>query len=433
MTENRNVSIRVPVLARVEGEGSLSLQIENSVITELRLSIFEPPRYFEKFLEGKNPQQLIDVVARICGICPVAYQITAAQALEQIFQTRIPTSIQAMRRVFYCGEWLQSHALHIHLLAAPDFLGFKSAIEMAAEHSEIVQRGMRLQGLGNALIEAFGARSVHPVGVKAGGFYKTPSAKCIHELLEKLHASLAEAESLIQWTASLPLPDDQQQFTSVALRSEHEYTLNQGRIVSSSGLDIAIEEYESYFTETHQAHSTALYSDLQGEPYLVGPLARLNLNYDLLPRQVKQALDKTGISFPSQNMFHSMVARAAEIYLAIIEAIRLLENLSPDTEPSVEVTEKAGTGFGCSEAPRGLLWHKYELDESANIIQARIVPPTSQNQARIEEDLRLSLLQFGLENSDKKLRLHSEMVIRNYDPCISCATHFLKLNIDRSL
>ncbi len=430
MTE-RTVSIHVPALTRVEGEGALRLRIEQGRIETLALNIFEPPRYFEKFLEGRRYTEVLDIVASICGICPVAYQMSAASALEDAFGLDPGPWVQAMRRVFYCGEWIQSHALHIHLLAAPDFLGYGSAVAMAADHPEVVRRGLSLQGLGNDLIRLFGGRSVHPVGACVGGFHHAPSVAEVESMLARLREALPAAEALIGWTAALPLPEDAQDFVSVALRHPTDYPMAVGRRVSSQGLDIAPADFEQHFAEEHRPHSTALFALLHGEPYLVGPLARLNLNLDRLPPATRALLEATGIRFPSRNMFHSVVARAVEIHLALLEAIRLLEAYSLPASPHVEVRLRAGVGFGATEAPRGILWHRYALDGEGIVRAARIVPPTSQNQARIEEDLHRSLLAFGLDAPDDALRLRAETVIRNYDPCISCATHFLELDVER--
>lgn len=430
MTE-RTVSIHVPAMTRVEGEGSLRLRIEKGRIEELALDVFEPPRYFEKFLEGRRYHEVIDTVARICGICPIAYQMSAAQALESIFDIEPGPWVRDMRRVFYCGEWLQSHALHVHLLAAPDFLGFDSVVGMAEEHPEAVRRGLRLQGLGNDLIRLLGGRSVHPVGACVGGFYRAPAQSEVDRMLEQLHAALPEAEELVAWSAALPIPDDQQTFTNVSLRHHTDYPLSEGRIVSDSGLDIPVDEVENHFSEEHRPQSTALFSLLDGEPYLVGPLARLNLNLDHLPASSRALLEQSGIPFPSGNMFLSLLARTVEIHVAIVEAIRLLEDYRLPAAPYTEASVNSGTGYGATEAPRGLLWHRYEVDEDGVIRAARIVPPTSQNQARIETDLHRSLQSFGLQQPDDALRLRAETVIRNYDPCISCATHFLKIDIKR--
>jgi coenzyme F420-reducing hydrogenase alpha subunit len=431
MSERRDISINVPVLARVEGEGAMELEVRDGRITDLKLRIFEPPRLFEKFLEGRSYTEVPDIVARICGICPVAYQMSAAHAIESIFGAKTTPWVREMRRLFYCGEWIESHALHIHLLALPDFLGYESAIAMAADHPEEVKRGLRLQELGNSLVRLLGARSVHPVGVRAGGFFHAPRAAEMAAKLEECRAALPEMEALVRWVAALDLPDDPQTFTSVALRHPEEYAFNEGRIVSDDGLDIDISEFHQHFQESHIPHANALHCHLHGKPYLVGPLARVNLNYKQLPEAVRTNLETTPVRFPSNNMFHSALARAVELHFALLEAIRILESYTVPDSPYVEVTPRAGVGYGCTEAPRGILWHRYELDAQGRVVQATIVPPTSQNQARIEEDLRRSLEAMGLDKPDDAIRLRGETVIRNYDPCISCATHFLKVDIKR--
>jgi len=432
MTDERQVSIHVPMLARVEGEGALHLRINDGRIEDLRLQIYEPPRLFEKFLQGRHYTEVPDIVARICGICPVAYQMSAVQALESIIHFTPEGWIRAMRRLMYCGEWIESHSLHIHLLAAPDYLGYDSAPAMARDFPDEVRRGLGLQQLGNDIISLLGGRSVHPVGVRVGGFHHAPEYEAVAALLQRLRSAQEEAAALIAWTAGFDLPDDNQEVTCVAMRHADEYPMNEGRLVSNNGLDISSEEFTDHIREHQVAYSTAFHALLNGQPYLVGPLARLNLNHDHLPADLRALLDATGIVFPSRNMFHSIVARAAEIYLAIGEAIALLDDYHTPTSPYADIQLQAGTGYGCTEAPRGILWHRYQLDDQGVITRATIIPPTSQNQARIEADLRHSLQHFGLQQDDALLRLHAEKVIRNYDPCISCATHFLKLDVTRA-
>jgi len=425
------IKIDVPVLARVEGEGALELEIKNRQITDLKLRIFEPPRYFEKLLESRYYYDVPDTVARICGICPVAYQMSAVHAIESIFEVKTTPWHRSMRRLFYCGEWIQSHSLHIHLLAAPDFLGYNSVLEMSAQYGDEVRRGLRLQALGNDLIKLFGARSVHPVGAKIGGFSKAPTQQSVDALLKRLPEAKADAIALVHWLDMLTLPDDEQEFVSVALHHDEEYPLNEGRLISDNGLDIAISEFEQHFEEEQIDHSTALYCALHGEPYLVGPLARLNLNAAQLPDEVKDLMQALSVRFPSKNMFHSIIARAIEIVFAIVEAERLLQNYQTTDQAYVEFETRAGTGYGCTEAPRGFLWHRYDMDEKGRVNRAVIIPPTSQNQSRIEQDLKTSLINFGLDKPKDELKLHAEKIIRNYDPCISCATHFLKLDLSR--
>jgi sulfhydrogenase subunit alpha len=429
MSSRRRIDINVPVLTRVEGEGALDLHVRDGRITQLQLRIFEPPRFFEKMIEGYRYDDVIEMVARICGICPVAYQMSAVQAFERLFGVDPGPWVKAMRRVMYCGEWLQSHSLHIHLLAAPDYFGVESVLEMASEHPEVLQRGLMLQALGNDLIRLFGARSVHPVGVMVGGFRRAPAEAEVESICRRIESALAGMDTFLAWCASLPVPAGEQEFTSVALREEGRYAIESGRIAASNGLDLPVDRFEERFREFQQPYSTALHAALDGGSYLVGPLARLNLNGEQLPPAVRRSLEATGIKLPSGNMFHSLLARAVEIHLVLHEALELLKGYARPDRPSVGFTPRAGETFGATEAPRGMLWHGYRLDDRGRVQKARIVPPTSQNQGRIEEDLRLGLEQFGLDRADRELRRQAEMIIRNYDPCISCATHLVDLKV----
>lgn len=429
---NKTTTINIPILTRVEGEGALHLHIANGQIKKLQLKIYEPPRLFEKFLEGRGYDEVLDFVARICGICPVAYQMSAAHAIENIFAINPGSWVREMRRLFYCGEWLESHSMHIHFLAVPDFFGYKNAMDMAKDYPNEIRRGFRLQAMGNEIITLLGARSVQPVGACVGGFFNAPSISKINPVLDHLKNALQDAEELLRWLATFPMQDNTHDFICVALRHPHEYPLNEGRIVSDAGLDIAIDAFEQHFKEFQVPYSNALHCTLGGKSYLAGPLSRVNLNYDHLPKIICKLVEELKFEFPSKNMFHSIIARAIEIYYCLLEAIRILKNYHYPEKTSAEITPRAGIGFGCTEAPRGLLWHRYELDDKGMVKSVKIAAPTSQNQKRIEEDLQFSLGKFGLNRSDDELRAHSEMIIRNYDPCISCSTHFLDLRVERT-
>ncbi|MEW6353239.1 MAG: Ni/Fe hydrogenase subunit alpha [Pseudomonadota bacterium] len=429
MSERR---IEVPVLTRVEGEGALYVHIDGEQVKDLRLNIFEPPRFFEKFLEGRSWKEVPDAVARICGICPVAYQMSAVHAIEAAFGVAVTPEIRQLRRLNYCGEWMESHSLHIHLLAAPDFLGYPDAIALAQDHPDIVRRGMRLQGLGNSILTTMGGRSIHPVNARVGGYYRAPDRAEAAALLTRLRDAVADAEELVRWTASLELPSIMRDAPFVSLRHAHEYPMNEGRIVSSEGLDISAAEFEAHVEEQQVPHSTALHAHLHGKPYWVGPLARLNNNLDRLPAHTARLLTQTGIVWPSRNPYHSVMARALEIHLALTEAISILENYQPSRHAHVAVTPRAGTGMAATEAPRGMLWHRYEFTEDSGLVsRARIIPPTSQNQAHIEADLRATVHEH-IDWGDDALRARLEAGIRNYDPCISCSTHFLQLTVVRT-
>lgn len=434
---SKHKRINIPIITRVEGDGALEMHICDEKIQTLQLKIFEPPRLFEKFLEDRSYTEVLDMVARICGICPVAYQMSATQAIENCFESKPTPWVHDMRRLFYCGEWLESHSLHIHFLAAPDFLGFQSAPEMAKVYPEALRRGLRLQSLGNELIRLLGGRSVHPVGACAGGFYKAPSAAQAKQTLEHVTACISDCEALIPWAASLVQDFThtayvKEDITCVSLRHPTEYPMNEGQIVSNKGLTIPIDRFDTYFREFQVPHSTALHCLLEEKPYLVGPLARITNNYDRLATPVIEALSRIDTPFPSQNLFHSIIARAAEIYHCVLEAQRILQTYSYPQTSHITIKPRQGIGYGCTEAPRGMLWQRYTFDAQGMVTSARIVPPTSQNQAHIEADLRYGLEQFGLHKPDEALRAYSEMIVRNYDPCISCATHFLTMTVKRT-
>ncbi len=424
-------TIRVDTLTRVEGEGALELDIADGAVAGVRLSIFEPPRFFEALLRGRAGAEAPDITARICGICPVAYQMSAVHAIEDAWGITVDGPLRALRRLLYCGEWIESHALHIVLLHAPDFLGFPDAITMAAAHGEAVQRGLALKKAGNEVLRLLGGREIHPVNVRVGGFYRVPTRAELAPLAATLESAHAQAIALARWVAGFPFPEFARDYEFVALRHPDEYPLNAGRIVSNRGLDIAVAEYEAAFAERHVAHSTALQSGLRARgSYLVGPLARFNLNHDRLGPSVQALAAELGVAPGCANPFRSIVVRAIEVVYACEEALRLIAAYEPPPAPAVPVAPRAGVGTACTEAPRGILFHRYRLDAEGSILEARIVPPTSQNQSTIEDDLRI-IATRDLELPEDELRDHCEQGIRNYDPCISCSTHFLRLEVRR--
>ncbi len=428
---NERREIHVPILARVEGKGALDLTIRKDRLSEVRLRIFESPRLFEKILEGREFREVPDIVARICGICPAAYQLTSVSAIEAGFGLDPGPDIRRFRRILACGEWIASHSLHIHLLAAPDFLGYEDVMEWARHDPGPVRRGFHLHGLGNALLSLLGGRPVHPVGACVGGFHRFPMRPEIAALAGRIRDALPMASALVRWAAGLDYPASDRSFVSVALRTEEAYPMNEGRIVSTRGHDLTPSDFEGRIREFQVPHSTALHSLLEGDPYLVGPLARINLNWDRLPPEIMEDLRPFGLRFPSANMHHSLLARAIEIRYALAEALSLLEAPVPESPSFHSVTPRESTGIAATEAPRGILWHRYDIGEDGRIRRARIIPPTSQNQAMMESDLRVTLEREGFDRPDDSLRRLSERIVRNYDPCISCATHFLDLTVHR--
>ena len=418
-------------LARVEGEGAMHVSLRDGRVEDVRLRIYEPPRFFEAFLRGRHFTEVPYITARICGICPVAYMTSAFNAIEDALGVEVDDGVKRLRRLMYCGEWIESHALHVFMLHAPDFLGFESAWAMAREHREVVEGGLRIKAAGNELLRVIGGRPIHPVNVRVGGFYKAPSKKDMDSLLGGLEEARELARESVRWVSALPFPDFDQDYEFVALRTPDEYAIEDGRLVSSSGLEIGPSEYEEHFTEQQVEHSTALHSRLRGGgTYFLGPMARYSLNSEQLSPLAREAAEEAGLGASCRNPFRSIIVRAVEILYAFDEAIRLIGAYEPPVPPAAEVEPRAAAGCGWSEAPRGMLWHRYRLHDDGSIAEARIVPPTSQNQARVEQDLR-EFVAPRVELSDERLKWECEQAIRNYDPCISCSTHFLKLRVDR--
>ncbi len=425
-------TIRVDYLARVEGEGALDLHVSDGRVTTARLNIFEPPRFFEAFLRGRGYAELPDIVARICGICPIAYQMSSVHAIENAFGVQVQGQLRALRRLIYCGEWIESHALHVVMLHAPDFLGFPDGIRMAREHGDAVRNGLALKKTGNELMALLGGREIHPVNVRAGGFHRVPTRAELAPMAEKLKRARDLAVGLVRWVAAFPFPELERDYEFVALRHPDEYPFNEGRLVSSRDIDIDISDFDSEFEERHVAHSTALHAAVTRRgAYLVGPMARYALNFDRLPASVQALAREAGLGPVCRNPFKSIVVRALEIFYACEEALRVIAAYEPPDAAAAFIEPRAGVGFGCTEAPRGICWHTYEFGEDGTILKARIVPPTSQNQPSIEEDLA-TVAGAMLDEPDDAIRARCELSIRNYDPCISCSAHFLKLTVHRA-
>ena len=409
----------------------MRVRIEAGRVTEVALDIYEPPRFFEEFLRGRDFAEAIDITSRICGICPVAYQMSAVTAMESLCGVEVGGQLRALRRLLYCGEWIESHALHVFMLHAPDFLGYAGAVEMAKDHPAIVADALKLKKAGNQVMRVVGGREVHPINLRVGGLHRAPRKAELATLVEGLERAREIALGAVTLTGGLDFPDYEQNFEMVALAQPGEYPIDRGRIVSNSGLDIPAAEYMDHFVESHVERSHALHSHrTDGSTYVVGPMARFATSFEELTPLAREAAAGVGLRPPERNPFRSIVVRAVELVGAVDEALELIAAYEEPDAPSVEVTPRAGVGHGVSEAPRGLLYHRYEIDDEGTILDAVIVPPTSQNQTAIEADLR-GVVERSLELTDAELSVRCEQTIRNYDPCISCATHFLKLEIER--
>ena len=426
-------TIEVKVLTRVEGEGGLFVRLKGDVIEDVQLRIYEPPRLFEALLRGRALEEVPDITARICGICPVAYQMSSVHALEAALGGSISPEIRRLRRLLYCGEWIESHALHVHLLHAPDFLGYESGIALARDFKNEVVRGLRLKKHGNELLEVLGGRAIHPINVAVGGFYRAPHRDELAKLIPDFEWGLEAAVEVTRWVASFTFPELARPCELVALVNPDEYAMNEGRVTSSLGPSWSVAEYESAFAEHHVQHSTALQSTRQpvGGSYLVGPLARVNLSRGQLSPRAQQVAQELNLEWPCLNPFKAIIARGLELIHAYEEALGILKSYRPPQPSRIPYEYIAGTGCAATEAPRGLLYNRYAVDAEGHVTFARIIPPTSQNQRQIEDDLRLYLPRI-LKGDDQETGRDCERLVRSYDPCISCSTHFLKLHLERT-
>ena len=423
-------TLEVDALARVEGEGALFIEAVDGAVTGVELRIYEPPRFFEAFLRGRAYTEPPDLTARICGICPVAYQMSACVAIEDACGVVVDGPLRDLRRILYCGEWIESHTLHAVLLHAPDFLGCEGAVDLAAAHRAEVTRGLRLKKAGNTILEVLGGRAVHPVNVKVGGFYRVPTPRELRPLRELLAAACDDAEFLVRWVAGFDFPEASHQHPLVALALPDEYAVLGGRVASSPGFDVAVQQWDDVIVEEQVPHSTALHAHLRnGDHYLVGPMARYGLSAPKLRPRAREVAAEVGLEPGESNPFRSIVVRAVEVLHATEEALALIDAYVEPDAAAVEVAPRAGVGHGATEAPRGTLYHRYELAEDGTILDARIVPPTAQNQPSIEHDL-FHLVEDNFALGDLELKHLCEQAIRNHDPCISCATHFLDLVVD---
>jgi coenzyme F420-reducing hydrogenase alpha subunit len=350
--------------------------------------------------------------------------MSGVHAVEDALGITVDAPIRALRRLFYCGEWIQSHSLHIVMLHAPDFLGYPDAIAMARDHGEAVERALALKKTGNELIRLLGGREIHPINARVGGFYRVPNRAELAPVGEALKRARDHAIYTLHWAAGFPFPEFMRDYEFVALRHPGEYPMNEGRIVSS--------DYENEFIERQVPHSTALHSVMkQRGAYLLGPMARYALNRDRLPAELRVLADEVGLEPVCRNPFRSILVRGLEVVYACDEALRLIAGYEPPAQPFVLPEPRAAVGHACTEAPRGILYHRYRLDAEGTILDASLVPPTAQNQDVIEEDVR-EVANAALDLTDDALQARCEQSIRNHDPCISCATHFLKLQVHRT-
>jgi coenzyme F420-reducing hydrogenase alpha subunit len=415
------MKIDINYIARVEGESSVKLEIEEGKLKELRLNIWEPPRFFEGFLVGRKFDEVPDIVARICGICPVSHMTTAIRAMENAFGFTPSPGVKRIRKILALSQILSSHLAHLYVLALPDFFRLNSVVEMLPHFEKEIKRFLRLKEAANSITALFGGRALHPVSMVVGGFTKVPSKADTEKAAKELESLHEDALETLKMASELKCPALENNAEFVALKGKGEYAINGGMISSTKGLNIKEHEYASYFIEDEVTYSNAKRTILKDRGSLMaGALARINLGFDNLMPDAKKASEEIGFK-GGGNPFLNNLAQAVEIVHAFQECAALLRGLSlKDYFADFKVREGAGSAL--TEAPRGMLYHYYEIDRRGVITKANIVTPTAHNFLNLEESLK-KLVTENIDKPEEELILMCEMLVRAYDPCFSCSVH----------
>jgi coenzyme F420-reducing hydrogenase alpha subunit len=429
-TEEKN--ILVDYVARVEGESLIDVKIDNGEIKELKLNIWEPPRFFEGFLVGCKYSDVPEIVSKICGICPVAHMITSCRAVENAMNFAPSQQTRRLRDLLAWSQNLSSHVLHVYFLAAPDFLGYDSAITMLPKYGDAVKRALKMKTVANELTTIVGARAVAPPACIVGGFTRLPSEEALKRSREALKGIKEDAVETVKLVSQLELPDFEREAEFVSVRGEKEYAINEGYLYSNKGIQAPEREFRKYISEVQSPHSNAKWSKVVGrDSFQVGALARVNLNQDQLSEDSKAAIEENGLKFPTNNTFAITAAQAVEITQSIDACINIIDEILPLKEIRSNVAVAPGEGYAITEAPRGLLYHNYRINKKGYIEKADIVSPTAHNSLNMENDLKV-LVQKYIDLPTEKLTFLCEQLIRAYDPCFSCSVHSLKVKVTKS-
>ncbi|MBU1941048.1 MAG: Ni/Fe hydrogenase subunit alpha [Candidatus Thermoplasmatota archaeon] len=415
--------INIDYVARVEGQGALNLIIaHDGKVKNVEFRIFEPPRFFESFLIGRKYDEVMELASRICGICPVAHQITALRAIENALKINPSQQTKDLRKLTAISAHIQSNVLSMYFLSLPDLMGYESIIPMAKQHPDIIKRGLKLKKLGNDITDLIGGRAVHPVTMIVDGFSSLPSKNKLQDIRKRLLDAKQEALDTVDLFANLEIPDFHRKCEHVAISDPHNYAINKGQFRSTESLDCDEMHYRDVILERQKPYSTALHSFMKHrDSFMVGPLPRLNINFNQLSTDAKTAAKNSGIRFPNYNPFISHLARAIELVHDIDESIELIDRI-PLKEEKKNIVCNAGFGAAITEAPRGSLYHSYELDNNGIVRGVDIVPPTAHNVNNIEKDM-IEFVQTMHDSPVDEITLKCEMLIRAYDPCISCSAH----------
>jgi sulfhydrogenase subunit alpha len=419
-------TVLVDYVARVEGEALIDVKVDNGEIKELKLNIWEPPRFFEGFLVGCKYSDVPDIVSKICGICPVAHMITSCRAVENAMNFTPSQQTRRLRDLLAWSQNLSSHVLHVYFLAAPDFLGYDSAITMLPKYGDAVKRALKMKTVANELTTVVGARAVAPPACVVGGFTRLPSEEALKRSRDALRGIKEDAIETVKLVSQLALPDFERETEFVAVRGEKEYAINEGYLCSNKGIRAPERDFRKYVTEVQAPHSNAKWSRVAGrDSFQVGALARVNLNQDQLSEDSKAAIEENGLTFPTNNTFSITAAQAIEVIQSIDSCINIIDEILPLKDEKTNLTVALGEGYAITEAPRGLLYHNYRINRKGYVEKADIVSPTAHNSLK-------ALVQKNIDLPTEKLTFLCEQLVRAYDPCFSCSVHSLKVRLTRS-
>jgi len=430
------VSTRIVVdhLARVEGHGGITVELDGRTVQAVRFDIFEGARLIEGLIGGRHWTEVAQIVSRICSICSSSHALTSIKATEAAFDLTVTPQTLRLRDLLSRGENIESHALHLFLLAAPDYLEYPSAIHLAADNPEAVKLGLRLKRLGNGIQEVIGGRAIHPVNCVVGGFASMPTTDQLMALRRDLQQGVVDARAAVEIVAGLPNLDcGRSNVVFAALDPGRYYNYYEGDQIlvrdSQGEARVAATDYRQLTAERSIAHSHAKHSSFKGSPFMVGALARLTINGHLLDEASAGVRHQLGLMLPTGDPLANNLAQAVELEADIRYTLELVEQLLHDglrAEPPLRPRLRAGEGTGVTEAPRGLLVHSYGYDARGFIREADIITPTAMNAAMLERHMHSAVAVADPENEpDLKRRL--EMVARAYDPCISCSVHLVRL------
>ncbi|MCX6383788.1 MAG: Ni/Fe hydrogenase subunit alpha [Actinobacteria bacterium] len=428
----KNLNIEVSPLSRVEGHGDLVIDVKNKKVEKLMLRIPESPRFFEAMLVGRNWTEPSHITSRICGICSVAHTYASIKATEAALGIKVNEQILKLRKLIFHHECVQSNTLHVYFLAAPDFFGAGSVVSLIETHPEVVNIALRLKKMANDMVRIIGGRAIHPISTVVGGFTKLPTEEEMYQMKDMLKAAYADLETSLKVLKTLKLPQFERETEYLSITDKKDYALYDGDIKSSDGWIIDGKDYLSKIKEKVVEHSTGKHCWASRDAFMVGALSRFNNNFDKLSDNAKTYAEELGLKAPCYNTFMINIAQFVEIIHCIDDSIKLIDELMvsglDENKAIVSVKPKAGRGVGVVEAPRGLLIHDYTYDADGKIEKANLIIPTNMNYINVEKDMA-AYLPLIIDKSEDEIRLAMEMLIRAYDPCISCSTHFLNVKL----